>query len=180
MSTEPDQIRDDIERTRAELSSDVDALADKVSPSHMAHRQAARARSAVGRVTDRVMGAASTGADEAGAVAGSVGEAARDLPHRAAQSARGNPLAAGLVAFGVGWLVSSLLPSTRPEQELATAAKEQVAPLVEEVKEVAQDAAEHLRAPAQDAAAVKDRAAQAGSTLREEGMDAAQDVRDTR
>ena len=49
MSTDPDQIRDDIERTRAELSSDVDALTDKVSPTQAAQRQADRVRSAAYR-----------------------------------------------------------------------------------------------------------------------------------
>ena len=57
MSTDPDQIRDDIERTRAELSSDVDALTDKVSPTQAAQRQAERVRSAAPGVKDRVMGA---------------------------------------------------------------------------------------------------------------------------
>ena len=59
MSTDPDQIRDDIERTRAELSSDVDALTDKVSPTQVAQRQADRSARAVSDVKDRVMGAAS-------------------------------------------------------------------------------------------------------------------------
>ena len=46
MSTDPEEIRDDIERTRAELSSDVDALTDKVSPTQVAHRQADKVRAA--------------------------------------------------------------------------------------------------------------------------------------
>ena len=58
MSTDPDQIREDIERTRAELSSDVDALTDKVSPTQVAQRQADKVRSAVSDVKDRVMGGA--------------------------------------------------------------------------------------------------------------------------
>ena len=33
MSDSPDEIRANIERTRSELGSDVDALADKVNPS---------------------------------------------------------------------------------------------------------------------------------------------------
>ena len=40
MSDSPDAIRADIEQTRRELGSDVDALADKVSPSKMMDRQA--------------------------------------------------------------------------------------------------------------------------------------------
>jgi hypothetical protein len=102
MSTDPDQIREDIERTRAELSSDVDALTDQVSPSQVADRQADKGRSAVSDVKDRVMGGVSIGADSAGHAASSVGDAASQLPHAAKDKARGNPLAAGLVAFGAG------------------------------------------------------------------------------
>src|SRR6478752_7240891 len=59
MSTDPDQIRQDIERTRAELSSDVDALTDKVSPTQAAQRQAERLRGAAAGVKDRLMGGVS-------------------------------------------------------------------------------------------------------------------------
>ncbi len=40
MSDSPEAIRADIERTRAELGLDVDALADKVNPSKVVDRQA--------------------------------------------------------------------------------------------------------------------------------------------
>lgn len=174
MSTDPDQIREDIERTRAELSSDVDALTDKVSPTQVAQRQADKVRDAVSDVKDRVMG----GADAAGAKAAGVSDAASELPHAAKEKTRGNPLAAGLIAFGAGWLISSLLPSTRQEQQLAQSAKEQAAPLVQEAKDAAQGLADQLREPAQEAAAaVKDRATEAGSTLRDEGRSAAADLR---
>ena len=39
MSNSPDAIRADIEQTRRELGTDVDALADKVSPSKIIDRQ---------------------------------------------------------------------------------------------------------------------------------------------
>jgi len=178
MSTDPDQIRADIERTRAELSSDVDALSDKVSPTQAAQRQAEKVRTKVADVKDRVMGGVSSGADTAGWAASSVGDKASDLPHAATDKTRGNPLAAGLVAFGAGWLISSLLPSTRQEQQLAQSAKDQAAPLVQEAKEAAQGVAENLRQPAQDAAAaVKERATEAGATLRDEGRSTAEDLR---
>ncbi|WP_273654587.1 DUF3618 domain-containing protein [Cellulomonas fimi] len=189
MSTDPEQIREDIERTRAELSSDVDALTDKVSPSQVVHRQTEKVRSAVGGVKDRVMGSASDAAgsasqtahdvkDRASGVVSSVGDTASHLPQAAKEKAQGNPLAAGLVAFGIGWLVSSLMPASRKEQELASAAKEQAAPLVEGAKGVAQDVAGNLKETAQEAAtAVKDRAAEAGQTLRQDGQDAAADLR---
>jgi transketolase len=59
MSTsDPNEIRANIERTRDELSRDVDTLGDKVNPSHAARRQADRWRSRVTRMKDRVMGTA--------------------------------------------------------------------------------------------------------------------------
>ncbi|MDQ0373354.1 DUF3618 domain-containing protein [Cellulomonas humilata] len=178
MSTDPDQIRDDIERTRAELSSDVDALTDKVSPTQAAQRQADRIRATATDVKERVMGGVSDGAQSVGSAASAVGDTATSLPAAARSRARGNPLAAGLVAFGIGWLASSLLPSTRQEQQLAQSAKEQAAPLVQDAKDAAQGIAENLRQPAQEAAAaVKDRATEAGSTLKDEGRSAAQDLR---
>src|SRR5258707_261865 len=53
MTNNPDAIRADIEATRREFGSDVDALADKVSPSKMAQRQTRKLRSVLGSVKDK-------------------------------------------------------------------------------------------------------------------------------
>jgi hypothetical protein len=42
------------------------------------------------------------------------------IPQATWRQAQGNPLAAGLIAFEAGWLVSSVLPLGRKERELAT------------------------------------------------------------
>ena len=59
MSTDPDQIRREIEATRNNLSSDVDALAYKVSPARIVDDRKQRARNALQNVRDKVMGSAS-------------------------------------------------------------------------------------------------------------------------
>ena len=59
MSTDPDQIRREIEATRNSLSSDVDALAYKVSPGRIVDDRKQRARNALQNVRDKVMGTAS-------------------------------------------------------------------------------------------------------------------------
>jgi gas vesicle protein len=171
--SDPDEIRNDIERTRMELGQDVDALADKVTPSKIAERQTRKVKRAFSRVTDRVMGSASDAVDSA---QDAVGNAA-DVPHKAARATEGNPIAAGLIAFGVGMLVSSLIPATRQEQRLAEQAKEAAAPILDEAKDVATEAADHLREPAREAAeSVKERAAEAAETVKSEGADAASTV----
>ena len=57
-SSDPDEIRAEIERTRAALSDDVDALTDAANPKNIAKRQADKAKDAVTGVKDRVMGVA--------------------------------------------------------------------------------------------------------------------------
>ena len=101
MSDSPEAIRADIERTRRELGSDVDALADKVSPSKIVDRQTDKVKHAFGSVRDHIMGAA----DDAGAAISMpdprVAER-RDVKDRVVAKAEGNPLAVGLIAFGGG------------------------------------------------------------------------------
>ena len=173
----PDEIRADIERTRAELGQDVDALADKVTPSKIAERQTRKVRRALTSVKDRVMGVASDVGDTAHDAADHVGDAVADAPHKVASTTRGNPIAVGLIAFGVGWLAASLVPPSKVERQAADQAKDAAAPLVDEVKDVAMESADHLREPAKEAAeAVTERAKEGVETVKEEGQDAASQV----
>src|SRR6476619_4741730 len=116
-SNDPDQIRADIERTRAELSYNVDSLTDTANPKNIANRQVDKVKDAARGVRDKVMGSPDdpydTGAvgDARTAVqdrASAVGDAVSDVPGQVKQKTRGNPLAAGLIAFGAGLLISSL------------------------------------------------------------------------
>ena len=175
--SDPEEIRTDIERTRRELGQDVDALADKVTPSKIAERQTRKVKRAFSRVTDRIMGSASDAVDSTRDAVGNAADTVADVPRKAARATEGNPIAAGLIAFGVGMLVASLVPASRQEQRLAEQAKEAAAPILDEAKDVAMESADHLREPARDAAeSVKERAAEAVDTVRAEGADAASTV----
>ena len=215
-ASDPDEIRREIERTQANLSQDVDALTEKVTPSKIVERRVDRARDTAVRLKEKVMGstptygqhasgggvqaaasqaadrvsgtasaAASSVQDAASTAAGAVQDAAstaagavQEAPQAIRRQTRGNPLAAGLIAFGAGWLVSSLLPASRREQELADQAKqvaqEHVQPVVQQV---AGEVKENLTGPAQDAVeSVKLTAQDAKDTVTEHGRSAAQDV----
>lgn len=186
----PDEIRAQIDATRANLSSDVDELGDKVSPSQIAKRQKNRLRGSVVSVKEHIMGTAddvksSTGGavsnamSSVGDAASSVGDAASNVPGKAVQQTKGNPMAAGLIAFGAGMLMSSLFPASRPEAQAAAALKEQAQPLVEGATSTAKEIAGNLQQPAQDALEqVKSTAADAVDTVKEEGASAAGDVKD--
>ena len=175
MSENPDAIRADIEATRARLGTNVDAVADKVSPSHIVQRQTDKVKDAVFGVKDKVMGAA----DHGGESVSEVGSVIGDAPAQLKAKTQGNPLAAGLIAFGAGLLLSSLIPASEQEREAAEALKNAAEPLTAELSEVAKEVAEGLKEPAQEALEnVKTTAADATEHLKAEGQGAIADVQE--
>ncbi len=185
---DPDAIRAEIERTRAELSHNVDALTDTANPKNIARRQGARIRSAAAGVRDHVMGSPDDDADQGRAGefrdaaqerASAIGDAAASAPRRAQQKTRGNPLAAGIIAFGAGLLVSSLIPSSEGEQQAVNTLKERTQPAQRELAAAARQLADDLRGPAQDAAqSVKAAASHGAQNVKDEATSAASGVRD--
>ena len=189
-SNDPDQIRADIERTRAELSYNVDSLTDTANPKHIADRQVDKVKDSVRGVRDKIMGSpddpddggrigdagAAASAKASGAVGAvgdavsGVGDAVAGAPSAAKQKTQGNPMAAGLIAFGAGLLISSLIPSTRQEREAVSGLQENLEPLKQKATDVAKEMADNLRGPAQEAAeAVKSTAQEGAQNVKSEG-----------
>lgn len=184
MST-PEEIQQRIEQTRTSLSEDVNRLGEKVSPGRVVSRRVDRIKGSASSVRDRVMGSPDDGTGMRGAAssvsdaASSVGEAAGAAPQAVRRQAQVNPLAAGLVAFGVGWLLSSLAPATDAERQLAAQAEDKAKQLGEPVKKQAQELAENLKEPAQQAVGeVKSTATDAASETADQARSAADDVRE--
>lgn len=195
-TSDPDQIRQEIEGTRRDLSANVNALTEKVTPSRVIGRRVERARNTMTTMKDRIMGSAESAtsrvgsatsgvtsdvADRVSSAASSTADAVSSTPEAVRRRTEGNPLAAGLVAFSFGWLVSSLLPATRKERQLAHQARdvvaEQLQPVGEQVRQAASDVAENLREPAKQAVeSVKSTASDAASTVSSEGRVAADRV----
>jgi hypothetical protein len=176
MSNDPDQIREQIERTRADLSSNVNTLADTVNPAHAAKRQVSKVKGAVFGVKDTVMGSGADAGAKLSSGQSSVSDAVSEAPDQVRSRTAGNPLAAGLIAFGVGWLAGSLLPASVSEQQAANEVKDVAAPVL---GDAAKDVAEHLKTPAQQAVeSMKDTAVEAAATIKDEGASAAHEVKD--
>jgi hypothetical protein len=204
-SNNPDEIRADIERTRATLSNDVDELAETVNPKHVAQRQVDKVKEAASNVKERVMGSNdddyTDSAVGAGASSPSAKEAITDRAHTARdtvsgkafeargavsrapmaakQKAQGNPLAAGVIAFGLGMLVSSLIPAAEKERQAVSRLQENLVPVKEKASEVAREVAENLKEPAQEAAqSVKAAATEGAQNVKQEGAAAAAEIKD--
>ena len=178
MSNDPEQIRREIERTRSELSDNVNALGDKVNPGSIARRQVGRVRGAAVSVKEAVMGSASDAADTGQRCRHAMGDAVSDAPNAVARKAQGSPIAAGLIAFGAGLLVSSMLPASRAEQQAAEKVKDTAQPMVDDLTDAAKQVAGNLQEPAQHALEeVKATATDAAATVKDEATSAADDVK---
>lgn len=192
MSTRTEELRMDIVEERRELAQSIEAIGDRVSPGRMVERRTNRVKDRLSSIRDTVMGAAPSM------------PSMPSMPHPGAPSmptmpsvsmpsmpdvqgtTRGNPLAAGLVAFGVGALAAAIFPATRKEAEVAQAAREAVEPMAQEVgkemaagmQEHAKEAAEQVKAVATDGAEqVKQAATTATEHAKEAGAHAADEVK---
>jgi hypothetical protein len=188
-STEEQLIQKEreIEATRARLSQDTDELGDKLSPQRMVQRRTEAAKGRMSSLRERVMGTSSgVSPGSISGVADSVGDSVQTGTHRVQSATEGNPLAAGLVAFGAGMVLSAAFPATEKERRMGRAAvdtaRDHGQPLLDEAKSAGADVAENmkaqvagageeLRATAQDAAAtVKDEARSSAENVKDEAQ----------
>jgi gas vesicle protein len=187
MGTRADELKSDLERQREALGEDLEAVGDRVSPGRVVERRRAALRQGFGRLRDRVMGTADRGgmSDAAGTAsqrAGEATEAVKDrlsaAPQAVGSATEGNPLAAGLIAFGAGLLTASLVPPTQREYQAAEQLKPMLDDVKDEAKTVAQEAAENLRPQAEDAVAqVREQATSAAETVKDEAGSASEQVK---
>ena len=178
-----DELRHQLDERRADIGDDLVAIGDRVSPKRVAERRAAAVKQKVGGMRDAVMGAKDSVVDTASGVGDQASQAADQVrrgPEVARQQAQGNPLAAGLIAFGVGMLAATVIPSSRREQQLVA---DKVQPQLDEaashIGEVAQEAMDTVRPEVEDAAAqLKDDAQQAVTNVKDDASTAAGEVAD--
>ena len=213
MGKEPDEIRAEIEQTRAELGRDVDTLTERVSPARVMERRVDQVKGTFSEAKDKIMGtaddtrtqlahgaqvaasgvtdmASSTGhalgsaghavSGAASAVAETTADAVTGAPEFAKKRAQGNPFAAGLVAFGAGWLASAIFPATKMEKQAGHAVKTQVAqPVKAGVAEVASELKDNLEPHAMNALeAVKSSASVAATAVKESAVDKVAEVKE--
>jgi gas vesicle protein len=165
MGEDPDDIRAEIERTRAEMGETVDALGYKTDVK-------ARAKDSIQDKKESVMGVATSAKERLVGAGQSVGDATPDSQQvkqqarRAKSVAQENPLGLAVGAVAVGFLAGMLIPSTRVEDDKLGSMSDDV---IERAKETGQEALEHGKQVAQDAA----------RTVKDSGREHADDLKTT-
>ncbi|HEX6424935.1 MAG TPA: DUF3618 domain-containing protein [Acidimicrobiales bacterium] len=189
MGKSADEVRADIEDTRRDMSETIDAIADRTSPQRVIRRRRERMATGFRSVKNRVMGQADSGYGSAGGQVRSLSEGAqeragdlaghaRQAPDMVMQQTQGNPLAAGVIAFGAGLLAASLVPPSEAEQRLAGKLSEHAQPLQDEMRQAGEQVAQDLKGKAQEGAEqVKSRAQDAAATVQEDARGSADEVK---
>jgi hypothetical protein len=185
----PEELRREIEQTRMGMSENLDAIGDRVSPGRIVERRTNRMRNGVSSLRERVMGApssmGSTLSDHTPSVGGvtdrvsGAGEALRSAPEGAKQTAEGNPMLAGALAFGAGFVAAAIFKGSEAEARAATTLQEKAQPRKEEAQSVAREVASGLQEPAQQAAeSLKQTATSATEQVKEAAQSSAQQTKE--
>lgn len=193
MGETSDRIRQDIERTRAELTQDTDRLVDRANPRKAIDRRTHRMRRKAGEVKDRVMGSipsqGSGGSSTRSSIrqnAEQMTDAVRSAPQQAVQQTRGNPLAAGLIAFGAGLLAASLISESRAERRAARQVQDRAGAMIEPVEQAVSGSVDRVKEQATDSTreagehlkeSASDRARSTGEQARHEAKSASEEMR---
>jgi gas vesicle protein len=123
--------------------------------------------------------AAGSAASSVSSGASSVRDTVSNAPSQMRDQAEGNPLAAGIIAFGAGLLAATLIPPSRAEQQAASTLQEKAQPLKEEAKQVGSEVGSNLSDAAKQAAQeVKTEAQSAADTVKQEAQSSASQVSD--
>ena len=194
------EMRQDIDMTRREMAVTIDEIADRASPRRVMDRRRQRVADRWYSMRTAVMGEPDDHGDRRGGMAGGVREMggsaqdarqraqdqlgnvadqAREAPQAMARRTRGNPMAAGLVAFGGGLLAASVLPASQAERRAAAGLSRQAGPVQDELRRAGQEVAGELRSSAQDSVEqVKQTSTDAARSVGDHARDSAQGVKD--
>lgn len=195
MAHDTDELRAEIEDRRQEITETVEQIENRIVPSRIMARRRDRMRRRMTDWKDAVFGndepqyrsawappsayAAKQDAQDSAGMLGRAGEAtthafesARDgvehAPEMIRRQTRGNPMAAGVIALGAGWLVGSMLPKTEEERRLARRLEPALAGTASTVAEEGRSLASDLREPIKEAAdEVKQTGQEAAGEIRE-------------
>ncbi len=186
MGQDPDEIREEIERTRADMGQTVDAIGYKADVPARAKEKVsgtvdnvkAKVSDTATRAKEAVVGTSSQVGERVGDATPSRGQIKRTA-RRAVGLAQENPLGLAAGAVALGFLAGLAAPSTRVEnQRLGTVADQ----VKDRVKETGQEALERGKDVVQQAAqsavdTAKEQGQQHGQAVTRHAKESVQDIR---
>jgi ElaB/YqjD/DUF883 family membrane-anchored ribosome-binding protein len=178
MGQSTEELKRDIEHTRADMSGTLDAIEDRVSPSRMIQRRKNRIADSVHTLRERVMGTASDMEHGVASAAGEVTDTIKEAPQAVVRGTEGAPMVAGAITFGLGFLAAVAFPSTNAERQASAKVADKLEPAKQELMDSAKEVAENLKEPAKQAAQeVKEAASESASAVSSTAREAVEETK---
>jgi len=175
MGKSAEELRAEIADNRAQLSDTMDAIGDRVSPGRMIERRKNRVVQGARALKDRVMGTVEDVGHSVSGTAHDTTQSVANVPDAIRTRSQGNPMVAGGIAFGIGFLAAVAFPPSRTERAATSTVMAKSEPVTDQVTKAAHEMADHLKEPAQNAVAeVKTAANQAAVEVSDTAKDSAQ------
>ncbi len=162
--------------TQAMTGSVKDAKATLADKSSMTTE---RTGDLMGRTKSKIRGQAQELSERAEEVTSGTGSQAKAAPAALRQRTESNPMAAGLVALGAGFLVAALLPPSDRERQAAARVQTRLEPVKKQVTQVGKDIAGELQQSAQGSVEqLKERATEAVEQVKQDAQSSTEVVKD--
>jgi hypothetical protein len=145
MAQTTDALEADIAHTREDASAAMGAIGDQLSPRRAVNVGKQRLRQWIRSAREGVMGSASD-------VEGHAGKGGAEGSGVMTGQSQGNPLAAGIIAFGVGLLAGSIAPPTKVEQKGLVAIADKAEPAMSAAIQTASELGHGLQKSTEQAA----------------------------
>lgn len=177
---DPQEVRRQITQTRQDMGRTMAEIEDRVHPQRIKERQVDKVRQRWRGAREAVMGSPGGGPsrrDRAGDYASGAKDTVQQTPERAVQATRGNPLAAGAIAFGVGALAGTLLPPSDAERRAAGRLRDEFEePVRDELQRSGQRIGEAVQQRAREAGdEVKQTAEQAAGKVKQDAQEVSEE-----
>lgn len=167
-SAESSRVRNEIDDTREHLGATVEAIGDRVLPGRIIERRKETTARSLRGLRDRIMGTAHDTREQLADSAGSTVDHLRDAPGSLAERTEGSPLAAGGVAFAIGFLAAAVWKPTQPERHAVEKVADAAPDLTEDVAQLGRDVAGTVKEQAVGAAEeLKSSVAEAATAVKE-------------
>jgi len=167
-SAESSRVRNEIDDTREHLGATVEAIGDRVLPGRIIERRKETTARSLRGLRDRIMGTAHDTREQLADSAGSTVDHLRDAPESLAQHTEGSPLAAGGVAFAIGFLAAAVWKPTQPERHAVEKVADAAPDLTEDVAQLGRNVAGTVKEQAVGAAEeLKSSVAEAATAVKE-------------
>lgn len=163
--TPPEQIRQDIARTREEMSSTVDEIQERLSPQHLKEHARESIRESAADKMNRMKAAASR-------IGRNFGRSAKQQGSTVADAVGSNPVPIAMIGAGIAWFLFSRTRTARTISEQGSSLKEQARARAGEVSGQVREAGSGLagrasRSAEQIGSSAREQARSAGSRFRQ-------------